>query len=276
MSARDRSMLIVLALALWVGAVRVNEPPLPSPPEFQQPSWPQTLPDFGALAAGAERKQAFVDFLLPMVEHCNRRLGQQREQLLTWQQRLAEGGRLAPGERRQLRRWARRYLPKAAAELSVDRVIARLLSRVDQVPPSLVLAQGAMESGWGTSHFAVAGNNLFGIRCHRVGCGLVPRQRLPGARHEVAVYDGPADSVEHYLFTLNTHEAYRSFRQRRQALRRGGQTLAGLELAAELLDYSERGPDYVRRLRSLIRFNGLDALDEEDLSPRASARPRRD
>lgn len=276
MSARDRSMLIVLALALWVGAVRVNEPPLPSPPEFQQPSWPQTLPDFGALAAGAERKQAFVDFLLPMVEHCNRRLGQQREQLLTWQQRLAEGGRLAPGERRQLRRWARRYLPKAAAELSVDRVIARLLSRVDQVPPSLVLAQGAMESGWGTSHFAVAGNNLFGIRCHRVGCGLVPRQRLPGARHEVAVYDGPADSVEHYLFTLNTHQAYHSFRQRRQALRRGGQTLTGLELAAELLDYSERGPDYVRRLRSLIRFNGLDALDEEDLSPRASARPRRD
>src|SRR5690625_851279 len=118
MSARDRSMLIVLALALWVGAVRVNEPPLPSPPEFQQPSWPQTLPDFGALAAGAERKQAFVDFLLPMVEHCNRRLGQQREQLLTWQQRLAEGGRLARGSRRLLRGGAGSCLSPAAASRS--------------------------------------------------------------------------------------------------------------------------------------------------------------
>ena len=41
-------------------------------------------------------------------------------------------------------------------------LIDELLVRVDSVPLSLVLAQGAEESGWGTSRFAAEGNALFG------------------------------------------------------------------------------------------------------------------
>jgi Bax protein len=38
-----------------------------------------------------------------------------------------------------------------------------LLERLKPNPTSLVLAQAAIESGWGQSRFALEGNNLFGI-----------------------------------------------------------------------------------------------------------------
>ncbi|MCJ7602030.1 MAG: glucosaminidase domain-containing protein, partial [Desulfobulbaceae bacterium] len=41
--------------------------------------------------------------------------------------------------------------------------IEKLLLRVDVLPVSLILAQGAIESSWGGSRFVAEGNNLFGI-----------------------------------------------------------------------------------------------------------------
>ena len=36
--------------------------------------------------------------------------------------------------------------------------------RASRVPTSIIIAMAGIESGWGTSRFAVDGNNLFGIR----------------------------------------------------------------------------------------------------------------
>ena len=55
---------------------------------------------------------------------------------------------------------------KSALSTRAD-TLRELLRRVDVIPPSLVLAQGAIESGWGTSRFARQGNNLYGQRVWR-------------------------------------------------------------------------------------------------------------
>jgi uncharacterized FlgJ-related protein len=38
--------------------------------------------------------------------------------------------------------------------------------RFERVPTEMIVAQAALESGWGTSRFANEGNNLFGIRTY--------------------------------------------------------------------------------------------------------------
>jgi Bax protein len=43
-----------------------------------------------------------------------------------------------------------------------EKAIAILFLRVDTIPPAMVIAQAAIESGWGTSRFAEEGHNLFG------------------------------------------------------------------------------------------------------------------
>ncbi len=134
----------------------------------------------------------------------------------------------------------------------------QLLVKVDVVPDSLVKAQAAIESAWGTSRFAVEGNNYFGQWCFRAGCGLVPESREAGLDHEVRLFESPQASVNSYMLNLNSHRAYRHLRRARAELRQQQQTLNGCYLARGLEQYSEKGAHYVESLKQLIRVNDLE------------------
>ncbi len=134
--------------------------------------------------------------------------------------------------------------------------LAELLRRVDTIPASLALAQGAEESGWGTSRFALEGNALFGQLVWDAS-GMAPEE----AREELGSYGvrkfrTPLDSADAYAFNLNTHPAYAGFRKLRAAGR-----ASGPELAGHLESYSQRRRDYVESLLAIIRVNGLQRLD---------------
>ena len=69
---------------------------------------------------------------------------------------------------------------KVSEELETLETVNALFSKIDEVPASLVLAQSANESGWGTSRFAIEARNMFGIWCFREGCGIKPLERAAG------------------------------------------------------------------------------------------------
>jgi Bax protein len=137
-----------------------------------------------------------------------------------------------------------------------------LLHRVDILPPSLVLAQAATESGWGTSRFAREGNNLFGQRTYRPGNGIVPANRPDGETHEVKRFGTLFESVRSYMRNLNTHLAYRELRDLRAQLRRSGRPLSGALLADGLNAYSTRSSDYITDVRAIIRANDLSRANQ--------------
>jgi Bax protein len=136
-----------------------------------------------------------------------------------------------------------------------------LISRVDVIPPALALAQAAEESGWGTSRFAKEGNAIFGQWTFALRSGLTPLKRDQGKKHQVKVFDSLIDSVRAYTVNLNSHRAYKGFRNTRQDLRRAGVPLDSQALVGKLHKYSERGQAYVSALRELINFNDLSPLD---------------
>lgn len=141
-----------------------------------------------------------------------------------------------------------------------------LLKRVDILPPSLVLAQAAKESGWGTSRFAHEGNALFG-QWDFNGDGMEPKQKRQGlGNYGLARFDTPLASVEGYLLNLNTHNAYQKMRDLRVQSRQDNQAVTGSELAGTLDRYSERGHAYVEAIRQMIRTNKLYLVDDTYLS----------
>lgn len=229
--------------------------------------WPphKTVPPLGVLALPpdldtldvAAKKSLFLRLLTPLVLAENARLRQQRAFLQDTLKRL---GSLSGGERRQLRRLAERY--RIDGDLADTATRVALLRRVDSIPPGLVLAQAANESGWGTSRFAVQANNLFGVWTYQAEAGLKPRQRAGNARHYVRIYPSLQRAVEDYLHNLNIGHAYRTLRQQRAALRQRGEPVDALALAAGLERYSERGPAYVEEIRAMIRSNGLNDLGQ--------------
>jgi Bax protein len=136
---------------------------------------------------------------------------------------------------------------------------------MDTLPPSLVLAQAANESGYGTSRFALEGNNLFGLWTYVKGTGLVPLKRPRGQTHEVRRFPSLYDSVRAYMNNLNVHRAYRPLRELRSLLRSRGLELRGVDLAAGLRHYSPRREAYVKEIRSIIRGNDLSRFSSAAL-----------
>ena len=76
----------------------------------------------------------------------------------------------------------------------------------------LLIAQAALESGWGNSRFARVGKNQFGIRTY----DLQEPHMLPSNNPKkwgVKVYQHECDSVLNYMQVLNNGGAYKKYRE---------------------------------------------------------------
>lgn len=201
--------------------------------------------DLRRLGSTDLRKDVFFNALLPLVLRVNEDIRHDRDRLLA----LQGLQHLGLGPSAESRAWL--------AELSerydlADGDIDALLLRVDVVPPSLALAQAAVESGWGTSYSAQRRNALFG--------------QTAGSAVRYAAFDRLIDGVASYARNLNTHPAYAGFRARRAELRAARLELDGYDLASTLLRYSTRGTAYIRDVRAMIRGNDLVELDSARLA----------
>ena len=120
----------------------------------------------------------------------------------------------------------------------------------NRVPKELIIAQAAIETGWGKSRFANEGNNLFGIRTWNIDephLLPIPWTKWPGWR--VKVYETRCDSVRDYLRILNEVFAFTEFR----AARDSGVD-DGLVLAEYLTQYASN-QNYVELVKEVIKYN---------------------
>ena len=204
-----------------------------------------------------ERKNLFIRIMLPLILRANDDIEADRNRLLILKRQLATGREMPARDRAWLADLAREYRAE-------DSDLDDLVLRVDVIPPSLALAQAAIESGWGTSRFAQQGNALYGQWTFS-GKGIVPSGRDDGKSHKIKVFPALYQSVVEYARNLNSHVAYRDFRSIRAEL--GAQRIVarGIRLAETLASYSERGIHYVEELHIIIRSNRLLELDATGL-----------
>lgn len=214
-------------------------------------------PDFSAINDVKAKKQAFFSYFKPIVDEANKNVLKERLALIAIQRDLGKDQTL---NNNVIKGLCKKYRVVCNEE-STQTSIKRLLLSVDAIPASLALAQAANESAWGTSRFAKQANNYFGQWCYKKGCGLVPKRRNQGAKHEVRTFNSPYASVSAYIFNLNSSKAYSPLRLIRENARKSGRQATGLELAKGLSSYSERGGEYVREIQSMIRQNNLQAYE---------------
>ena len=220
-------------------------------------SYPADLP---AISSISKRKKIFFHTLLPMALVVQNEIAAERRtlksiisklaglpniifdnKLLDWQQKLSQE------QARQALRLAGKY--------KSDRV-EELLKRVQPVPVSLIMAQGAIESAWGGSRFALDGNNIFGIwTWDEKDDGLVPARRDVGKNHRVKSFKSLLAAVREYCLILNRQPAYRRFRRLRQI------TSDPTVMAIGLSNYSSRRKLYVQDVQNIIRTNNLRRYD---------------
>lgn len=138
-----------------------------------------------------------------------------------------------------------------------------LLTRMVTLPNSIVLAQAAVETGWGRSRFFLEGNNVFGIWSYNVD---EPRIKAGSMRDSVDIYvrsyENIAQSIQDYFETLGSARAYQNLRKARL------NTNDPFRLLPHLGRYSERGTDYIDQLMTIIEQNDLTRFDRFRIDPR--------
>ena len=148
----------------------------------------------------------------------------------------------------------------------VNRDFTTLKIRMDEIPPSLAIAQAAKETGWGTSRFALEGNALFG-QWTWSGEGIKPASADSDSKHKVMKFKVLQASVRAYQRNLNTHSSYRKFRKARAIQRDNDGKLNSLGLVKYLDKYAETGKKYTVILKKIIEQNSLTDFDGVKLLP---------
>lgn len=208
----------------------------------------------GELASVEERKQLFLKIMLPLAMRVNEEITARRERLMAIQAKGISGTPVSAADQQWVDQLTKRYRV-------TDGGINALLERIDVIPTSLILAQSAEESGWGTSRFVRKGNALFGQWAWGDDEGIVPKDRENGKTHVIKAFGSLMDSVRAYARNINSHPAYQGLRERRATLRAEGKMISGWDLAETLTKYSERGAEYVDSLHAIMSVNGLNDLD---------------
>lgn len=221
----------------------------------------EDVPDFTSYEVGSDRKHAFIDYLLPYVQEVTLESKTDKEQLETLYARFLQGQELTRSEKRWLLMQAKVHRLDVGEVLDMQ-FFFDLRRKLDVVPPSLIIAQAAIETGWGTSRFFEQGLSLFGQQCYAKGCGIVPKSRAQGAKHEVMRFNTPKEAIKAYLMNLNAHATYAKLRYLRQHKRMFGKSLHGVDLVGGLDEYSEIGAEYGKRITQVITHNDLAKYDQ--------------
>ena len=203
-----------------------------------------------------EKKNLFLEIILPLVIEENNRIKLDRKKLFT----ILNKNNNSKKEISWLNKKFKQYGV-------VKKDLATLKIRMDEVPVSLALAQAAKETGWGTSRFAIEGNALFG-QWTWSGEGIKPAGiDSEGTGHKVMKFKVLKASVRAYQRNLNTHNSYRQFRMARAIMRDNDRELDSLVLADYLDRYAATGKEYTVIIKKIIQQNSLQDFDKAKLLP---------
>jgi Bax protein len=199
-----------------------------------------------------ERKQCLIKVLLPLVLRANETIRQQRMVVERLELDLPY---LTPLEKQTLMSLTEMYQVEGS---SYEEMVQELLKRVNVLPVSLIIAQAAIESGWGTSRFCIEGNNIFGLRTSS-GYGILPKGRNSEEGVTLSVFNDLQSCIDYYMWNINTNPQYKELRYIRSLSQPPYDSFA---LAQGLRNYSEMGTEYVRRVELLISYNALKGYDD--------------
>jgi len=203
-----------------------------------------------------EAKRAFVEYLLPIIREENRKIEEERELVLgIFSKSFFEWSKQ---EALKISKLAKKYKIKSIYDIN------KFKKRVAPIPVSLVLAQAAVESGWGKSRFVKDANNIFGHWTFGK-IGIVPKKRDSNKKHKLKLFKNISESVATYMLNLNRNHAYREFRNERYAHIMNGQEYSGEVAAENMRRYSQIGKEYVRIIKNVIMENELHLLDSSNV-----------
>ena len=168
---------------------------LNSPLKYISPKWKINF---------TKKKIDFIEIMLPLIAYENQKILLERTRLFDIKNYLEIEKTLESNDLDYLLTLSKKYKVSSTHKHKID-LINEMLIKVNIIPNSIVLAQAANESGWGTSRFAKEYNALFGQYTYDENNGIVPFKREEGEKHLIKHFPSINKSIESYFININSH-----------------------------------------------------------------------
>jgi len=171
---------------------------------------------------------------------------------------------------KQLKRLRRKIQWEKADSIFYDKVrkqyraknINDLLVRMRTPPVSIVLAQAAIESGWGQSRIFTKANNVFGVwsfNSHEPRIAALVKRG--NKRVYLKSYATMSQSVTNYFEIIGRAKSFEKLREMLAI------TNDPMVIVPYFKNYSERRTAYTRQLKLMIQKNNLTLYDQYSIDP---------
>ena len=214
--------------------------------------------DFSEIQDVPTKKKLFYLVTLPLIYNSNISIMQERRMVINIEKKFARK-ELNKNETDEIIRLSKKY--KLDYSEINTKLFRKLKQRINIIPVSLALGQAIIESGWGQSRFATEGNALYGQWTTSEDKGIIPQDRDEDKTHAVLKFKNLLESVEAFMFNINTHQAYYNFRVIRRIDERIKYTDPISMKVKYLAAYAEIGDKYVDKLELIIASNNLQEFD---------------
>ena len=202
-----------------------------------------------------QQKKAFVEIMLPLIQAENNKIKDLRKKIIEIYNDpfyLLDQKKIS-------------FLAKIAKIYKIKNITDKkeFLKKINTIPPSLALAQAAIESGWGKSRFVKEANNIFG-HWEYSNKGLAPKSKYDNIKidYSIKIFPSLEASIAAYMKNLNRNPAYKKFRDLREKYSEENKTFTGIAAADAMINYSQRKEEYVKLLKTMIKSNNWQKYDK--------------
>lgn len=218
--------------------------------------------DFQEIKNQKYRNELFIRILAPLALKINEEIENERNTLLRIEEAFQKNQVLTPKETEKLEFLSKKYdyFTRQEDNTRIELQLQNLKLRIEQVPPSILIAAAAMESNWGFSRPAKLANSLYKERVWNTTEGLEPLEdKADGYRFKI--FDSLIESMRSYALTFNSHLNYSSiWFARKLSIERQDEIALGESIAYSLSNASNL-PNYSGILTYTTAFYDLFAID---------------
>ena len=200
-----------------------------------------------------ERKRTFFNMMLPAILVASHEIEEARLRVQELAASMEKGEGIAANDLA--------YLERLLKEWEADNVYELLESKLIVYPSSIMLAQAALETGWGTSRFFTLANNTFGIwSFDKKEPRIRAKETRDGKVIYVKKYNDLSESIIDY-YKLMANGPYSEYRKAIKAKKNP------YDMIPYLTKYSELRGEYVKRLQLVMSQAKLEKFDDYQLDP---------
>ena len=212
-------------------------------PSYKYPSiFLKNFPtNYSKIMDETERNALFIKILAPLTLKINQEIINERKVILNINSEFQKGNQLSDKNINTLEITAKKYdiFTRLKSHERYSYILSELITRIDVIPPSILITAAALETNWGSSRIVKEGNSLYKTLIWHTEKGLKPRGETSDNSYRIKTYPDIYSSMIEFTLKINSHPAFKAMRNMRKELRDRHGNMYGTLLAPYIFGNSQ-------------------------------------